>query len=268
MEVPHNFFVMTALCLAIQTHCLIATAFAAHPMITDDAGTLGKGTVQIELNGDIGEDKSTNTGQTTKYNSSQIASTIGVAVTDKIDLTFGYTHPWGSSDVNGNTFNDNGSNDFSLNMKWQVFEHKGYSFTLKPQIGYSCALGVPENDYTMSYGVNLILTKEFEPFAVHCNVGYTYNDYNLASTRDANRSSIWNFSLAGTYDVIKETLKLAADFGAATNQDKTSNTMLAYGLAGFMYSVYRNIDLSAGVKVGLTAPETDLTGTFGLTLRF
>lgn len=244
------------------------TSYATHPMITDDASTLGKGTVQIELNGDIGSDKNTNAGQTTNYNSSQIASTIGVGVTDKIDITLGYTRPWGSGDVNGSSFNDNGSNDFSLNMKWQFFEYEGYSFAIKPQIGYSYALGVPENDYTISYGVNMILTKELEPFAVHCNVGYTYNDYNLTSVRDTNRNSIWNFSLAATYDVIKEKMKLVADFGSATNQDKASNTMLAYGLTGFIYSVNKNIDLSAGIKVGLTEPETDLTGTFGITMKF
>lgn len=261
---------MKRMLLKVCTLVLFATgtSYAAHPMITDDAGTLGKGTIQIELNGDVGADKSTNAGQTTKYNSSQIASTAGIGVTDKIDVTFGYTRPWGDGDVDGVSFKDNGSSDFSLSMKWQVYEHEGYSIAVKPQLGYSYALGVPENDYTMSYGLNLILTKEFEPFAVHCNVGYTFNDYNLAAVRDTNRSSIWNFSVAGTYDVIKEKLKLAADFGAATNQDKTSDTMLAYGLAGFIYSVNKNLDLSAGIKVGLTEPETDLTGTFGLTLKF
>lgn len=243
------------------------TSYAAHPMITDDAGTLGKGTVQIELNGDVGSDKETNAGQATKYNSSQIATTAGIGVTDKIDVTFGYTRPWGDGDVDGASFKDNGSSDFSLSMKWQVYEHEGFSGAVKPQIGYSYALGVSENDYTMSYGLNLILTKEFEPFAVHCNVGYTYNDYNLAVVRDASRNSIWNFSLAGTYEVIKD-LKAVADFGAATDQDKTVNDMLVYGLAGFIYSVNKNVDLSAGIKVGLTKPETDLTGTFGVTLRF
>lgn len=265
MKVMHKFFLMSVLCLVVQMQCL--TAFAAHPMITDDAGTLGKGTIQIELNGDIGTDRNTNAGHTT-YNSSQVAASIGVGVTDKIDVTFGYTRPWGDGDVDGTAFHDNGSNDFSFSMKWQIYEQEGFSFALKPQIGYSHVVGIPENDYTISSGLNLILTREFEPFALHCNVGYSYNGYNLAPDRDANRSSIWNASLAGTYDVIKETLKLAADFGATTAEDKTVNEMLVYGLAGFIYSANKNIDLSAGVKVGLTEPETDLTGTFGLTLKF
>lgn len=258
--------------LIIKTYALFllatGTSYAAHPMITDDAGILGKGTVQIELNGDIGEDKSTNVGQTTKYNSSQIASTIGMGVTDKIDVTFGYTRPWGDGDVDGVSFKDNGSSDFSLSMKWQVFEHEGFSVAVKPQLGYSYALGVPEDDHTISYGAALILSKELEPFAFHLNVGYTYNDYNLADVKDASRSSIWYFSLATTYDIIKEKLKAVADFVAQTSEDKTVNEMPVFGLAGLIYSVNKNIDLSAGVKVGLTEPETDLTGTFGLTLKF
>jgi hypothetical protein len=244
------------------------TSFAAHPLFSDDAGTLGKGTVQVELNGDIGTDIESGEGHTTKFKSSQIASTAGFGVTDKIDVVFGYTRPWGDGDVDGTSFKDNGSSDFSLSMKWQVCEHEGFSIAIKPLIGYSYALGAPEDDHTMSYGTTLILSKELEPFAFHLNVGYTYNDYNLAAVRDAGKSSVWNFSLAATFDVIKEKLKAVVDFGAATNEDKNVSEMPVFGLAGLIYLVNKNIDLSAGVKVGLTRPETDLTGAFGVTLKF
>jgi hypothetical protein len=257
----------SAVTLSATTLCTSAPAFAAHPLITDDAGTLGKGTVQVELNGDVGTDKETNAGQTINYNSSQIASTMGVGVTDKIDITFGYTRPWGSGDEAGTIFKDNGSSDFSLSMKWQVYEREGFTVAVKPQIDYSYALGVPEDDHTISYGATLIFSKELEAFAFHLNLGYTYNDYNLAEVRETSRNSILNFSLATTYEVIKD-LKAVADFGAATAQDETANEMLVFGLAGFIYSLNNIVDLSAGVKVGLTNPETDFAGTFGITLKF
>lgn len=247
---------------------ITATSYAAHPLISDDAGTLGKGTIQVELNGDIATDKDTNAGQTTKYRSSQIASTVGVGVTDKIDVTLGFTRPWGDGDVDGASFKDAGTSDFSLSMKWQFYEHEGFSIAVKPQLGYSYAVGIPENDHTMSYGAALILTKEIEPFAFHLNLGYTFNDYNLASIRNTNRSSILNASLATTYDLIKERLKVVADFGVASNQDKAVNEMPVFGLAGLIYSLNKNCDLSTAVKVGLTKPETDLTGTFGVTFKF
>ena len=130
----------------------------------------------------------------------------------------------------------------------------------------SYAVGTTYDNVT-AYGAVLILSKESEPFAVHLNADYTYNNYNLATIRNASRSSILNGSLAGTYEVIKN-LKLVADVGVATNDDKKSSIMPAFGLVDALYSLNKNVDLSAGLKVGLTKPETDLTGTFGATFKF
>ncbi len=254
-------------CISTFTFLAAGTSFAAHPLVSDDAGTLGQGTIQVELNGDIGTDKESHIGETTKTKSSQMASTIGFGLSDKIDVVFGYTHPWGEVDVDDVTFKDHGSSDFSLNMKWQVYEQDGFSAALKPQIGYSYALEVPDNDYTVSYGATMILSKEVEPFAFYFNIGYTYNDYNLEAVRKTDRSGLWNVSLATTYEVIKD-LKIVADFGARTNEDKDVDEMPVFGLAGIIYSINKNCDLSAGLKLGLTTPETDITGTTGLTLKF
>jgi hypothetical protein len=246
------------------------TSFASHPEITDDAGTLGKGAVQLELNGDIGTDMLPIGGGTAgniNKSSAQIATTVGAGATDKIDVTFGMTRPWGSRDADGFVFNDAGSVDFSLAIKWQVIKQEGFSVAVKPQFGYSYAVGVPVKDHTLSYGATLIITKELEPCAVHLNVGYTYNDYNLVIVRDIHRSDIWSVSMAATYEVIKN-LTLVADFGTSTNPDKNNSELPVFGLGGFIYSLKKNLDLSAGVKFGLTKPETDLTGTFGITLRF
>lgn len=256
--------------LAYVTMLLLLTAgtsFAAHPLVSDDAGTLGKGTVQVELNGDISYDKETVNGSTTKTSGSQIATTVGVGVTDKIDLTLGFTRPWGGGDVDGAVFNNAGSADFSLTMKRQVFEHEGFSIAVKPQLGYSYAVNVPGDDYAMTYGLGVVLTKELEPFAFHLNLGYAYNDYNLAEVRDTTRSSVGSFSLGTTYEPVKG-LKLVTDFGASTSDNKENNEMPVFALAGVIYSVSKNVDLSTGAKFGLTKAETDVTGTFGVTLKF
>lgn len=243
------------------------TSLAAHPLVSDDAGALGKGAVQVELNGDISTDKETSNNSTTKTSGAQMATTLGVGVTDKLDLSFGIARPWSSGNIDGTSFNNAGSIDFNFAVKWQIYEHEGFGIAVKPQLGYSSAVNVPEDDHTVSYGAALIFSREFEPFAVHLNAGYTYNDHNLTAARDASRSSIWNFSLAATCEIIKH-LKLATDFGVATNEDKAVNDMPVFGLIGAMYSINRNVDLSGGVKVGLTKPETDLSGTFGVTVKF
>lgn len=253
-------------CAAMLILLSAGPGFAAHPLVSDDAGILGKGAVQIELIGDIGYDNETAGGSTTKANGAQIATTIGVGVGDKADLTFGMTRPWGSGDTDGASFNDAGRMDFSLTIKCQVYEHDGFSIAVKPQLGYSYAVGV-KNDYTMSYGAALVLSKELEPFTFHLNTGYTYNDHSQAVVRAASRTSIWSFSLAAVYELVKD-LKLAVDFGAAANEVKAVSEMPVFGLGGLIYTVNRNLDLGSGLKVGLTKPETDLTGTFGVTIKF
>lgn len=256
--------------LTVCTFALLASSagicFAAHPLVSDDAGVLGKGTIQGELNGDISYDKESVNGSSTKTNGAQLAATIGVGATDTLDLVFGLTRPWGSGSTDGVSFNDAGSTDFALTMKWQVLLHEGFSIAVKPQFGYSYAVGQKDDD-TLSYGAGLVLTKEFEQLALHLNAGYVYNDYNRADVRAACRESIGNFSLAATYKVV-EHMKLAADFGASTSADKSSGEMPVFGLVGFIYGVNINLDLSAGLKVGLTKPEDDLAGTFGITLKY
>ena len=103
------------------------------------------------------------------------------------------------------------------------------------------------------------------PHPLSYAVGTTYD--NETAYGDPSPSSILNGSLAGTYEVIKN-LKLVADVGVATNDDKKSSIMPAFGLVYALYSLNKNVDLSAGLKVGLTKPETDLTGTFGATFKF
>lgn len=106
-------------CTSALVFLVAGTSFAAHPLVSDDAGTLDQGTIQVELNGDIGTDKESHNRETTKAHSSQVASTIGYGISDKMDVAFGYTHPWGDVDSDDASFKDHGSSDFSLNMKWR-----------------------------------------------------------------------------------------------------------------------------------------------------
>lgn len=253
---------------ALFSATVTGPAFAAHPLISDDAGTLGKGASQIELNGQWSSDKETVEGTGTESRASQIATTYGYGVAEKVDLTFGITRQWGETESGGLTGNDPGFVNFSFSSKWQFFETSGFSFAVKPQLGYSYVVGGSKDDYTPSYGVALIATKEFEPFAVHLNVGYLYNDYQAEAERAGSRNSIWSVSLGSTCDIIKERLKLVSDFGAATNQDKSTSELPVFALAGAIYSLNKNVDLSAGVKFGLTKPEPDIAATGGVTFRF
>ena len=72
-----KFFITTFICLLIP-----AFSFAAHPLITDDTGTQGKGKYLIELNSEYGIEKEN--GVTEK--NFEIAPTLSYGVTDSIDV--------------------------------------------------------------------------------------------------------------------------------------------------------------------------------------
>lgn len=249
---------------AVFVMFISGTAFASHPLISDDAGTVEKGTFQIELNGEISSDKESVAGSTVKTERAQISTTISYGIADKLDFTLGLTRPWGSIDVDGARSNDAGSLDVGLNLKWQLYERNGFSMAVKPVFGYSYAVNLPENDYAFSYGAGVVFSKEIKPLAFHLNIGYSYTDYHLAGT---GRNSIWSFSGAAVYELMKNT-KLVADVGANSNNDRTVSQMPLFGVLGAIYTLNKNIDVSVGGKIGLTRAETDATGLFGLTLIF
>jgi hypothetical protein len=114
----------------------------------------------------------------------------------------------------------------------------------------------------IDYGAYFIITKEFDPWAIHANLGYIRNENKIDE-----RSDVWQVSLATTYEMV-ENLKLCADIGAMTNRDKTSEVEPSYLLVGFIYSAKENFDISFGVKVGLNKPETDWSLLPGMTYRF
>jgi hypothetical protein len=138
---------------------------------------------------------------------------------------------------------------------------------VKPLVGYSYRVGGASEDHAASYGGWLIATKEHEALAVSLNGGFLYNDHGSAAERRASRSSIWILSALGTYKVL-EGLRLGLDVGANTNPDKASAEMHVYALGGAICSLNEDVDLSLGLKFGITKPETDFAGIAGITVRF
>lgn len=242
-------------------------AIAALPFITDDAGTQGKGTSQVELWYEGAVDKEDAAGSTVKTRTHQPGTTFGYGVTENLDLSLGFGRSWGKLEVDGSSSNDAGNADFSLNAKWRIYGQPGIEFAVKPQVGYSYLVGGTSDDHTVSSGGWLILTKEYEALAVSLNAGFFYNAYGSAAERDASRSGIWSLSALATYEVLAG-LKLGLDVGASTNPDKASDDVPVYAEAGAIYSASKNVDLSLGLIFGITRPEPDFAGIAGITIRF
>ena len=256
-------------CIRFSTVCLLVLipmfAWAAHPLITDDTGTQGKGKFQLEVNGQYDYDKETQAGVTMKTTGGQAAATLSYGVVDNTDLAVSIPYLWTRMTSDGAPVsNEKGISDASFELKWRFWEKEGVSLALKPGISFPTGnenrgLGSGET----GYHVYLFGSKEAEPWAFHANLGYIRNDMKF----DVEARNLWHVSLATTYSVQKN-LKIAADTGIERDADKTSHIEPAYFLGGIIYSVNEDLDIDLGVKHAVTTSETDVSVMAGTTYRF
>lgn len=241
-----------------------STAFAMHPLITDDTGVQGKGKTQLEVNGEYNYDKERIEGISVKEKEWQLGATLSYGITDDIDLVLTAPYLWTKGEEDGLTVSrENGPGDLTFETKWRFWEHEGTSLAVKP--GIILPTGDEDKELgagKVGYSMFLIGTQEMEPFTIHVNLGYKRNENCLDERKD-----IWHASIAGEWKVV-EHLKLVANTGIETNPDRGSNTDPAFLLGGVVYSVNEDLDLDAGVKFGLNDVETDYTILAGLTYRF
>jgi hypothetical protein len=260
-----------ALCFALAT---AGSALAGPPLITDDAGTVDVGKVEIELNSSYGYDRDSAGGVSTKTNTvdGEIKITTGLYKNLGISLAIPYlinerVHTNGDE---GGISNVDGLQDMTLEIKYAFIELAGINLTIKPSVvmptgKYSNGL----SDGRWQFGATLIATKEFDDgkYALHANLGYGYNHYRTDELRESIRSNVWSGSIAGEAEVAKG-LFAVADFGLQTNPDKGSKELPIYALTGLRYEINDHLDIDAGVKFGLTKPEIDVTALYGLVLKF
>ncbi|MCX7991267.1 MAG: transporter [Proteobacteria bacterium] len=241
--------------------CLFKIGHSAHPLITDDTGTQGKGKFQLELNSEYSVDSQDGI----KEKVFEFAPILSYGVFDNLDVIISV--PYQSIKTEDNTTltesKESGVSDLSLELKWRFFEADGLSFALKPGVSFPTGdenkgLGSGKTDYSLF----LITTKEIKPVNLHLNLGYIRNENKFQERKD-----IFHLSLAGEYEAT-EKLKLVANMGTETNADPASKTDPAFVLIGFIYSFSDKFSFDAGYKYGLNKPETDNTYLLGITFKF
>jgi len=234
-------------------------AFAAHPLITDDAGTMGTGKFQLELTGEYGHDKEE--GITTKTRQGDVSFTYGLS--EAVDFVIGLPYLQVRTSDDTTNITENGFSDTSLAMKWRFYEHDGLSLALKP--GLTLPTGDDEEGLgagKATYSLFFITSKEMEPWAFHLNLGYIRNENKLDEEK-----GLWHASIAATV-ALTEQLTAVANLGVESNPDKLAGTDPAFVLAGLTYALSETIDLDCGIKYGLNDPETDYTVLAGVTWKY
>lgn len=244
---------------------IASAAQAAHPLITDDAGTVGKGGVQLEINGQLAHASKTlndSTTQKSKALEAALSATFGLA--ENLDFAVTAPYQWLSAHQNDELIaREKGISDMSLDLKWRFFEKDGWGLALKP--GITLPTGNDEKGLgggRTTYRIFFITTKELEPWAFHLNLGYIRNENNAGD-----RSDLWHTSLAAEVELIKS-MKAVANIGIETNPASGTSTHPAFALGGLIYGLSEKVSLDAGVKFGLTKPEADVTYLAGVTIKF
>lgn len=252
----HTLSVSIAICSVLSCP---AAAFAMHPLITDDAGTIGAGKTQLEANGEYGHEKED--GVTTE--TTQEAASLSYGLSESMDLIVGlpYLHVRATDDTTVMT--DNGFSDTSIEMKWRFYEHDDWSLAIKP--GITLPTGDDEAGLgagKASYRLFSIISKEMNPWAFHLNLGYIRNENTLNEEKD-----IWHASIASTF-AVTDNLKAVANLSVESNRDEFVNTDPAFVLAGLIYTLSERLDLDCGIKYGLNSDETDYSVLAGVTWKF
>ena len=241
-----------------------AAAWAAHPLITDDAGTQGKGNFQFELNGQYDSDEQSVSDATVKSTGWQAGATLSYGIIDTVDLVLTLPYQWGKAEEDGFTvYDEKGISDTVFEVKWRFFEKDGLGLALKP--GVSFPTGDDEKGFgtgKTGYQLFFIASQEVASWAFHLNLGFIGNE-NKADEENA----IWHASLATTYEIV-ENLQIVGNIGAEKNPDKAADNDPAFVIGGLIYSITENLDIDCGVKYGLTSSETDVSVLAGMSFRF
>ena len=256
--------VLTVIGAGILQVMFSGAVFAAHPLITDDSGTQGKGKYQLEVNGQYDSDKETINGASARATGGQAGATLSYGIADSTDLVANVPYAWGKIKQDGLTvYDEKGFSDASFEIKCRFFEKDGLSFAVKP--GVSFPTGDEDKGLgsgKVGYHVFLIGSKEAAPWSFHANLGYIRNE-----NRADEEENLWHVSLATTYEVVKD-LKIVGNIGSERNPDKAADNDPAFLIAGAIYSINENFDVDAGIKYGLASSETDWSLMAGTAFRF
>ena len=229
------------------------SAFAAHPLVTDDAGTLGAGNLQLELNGEYAKDGGDS--------ATEMAAAVAGGLRDDLDIVLSVPYQFlRSTDDEGARVTEDGISDAALELKWRFYETEHCSLALKP--GITFPTGDDDNglgDGKAAYSAVFIATGSVDPVTLHMNLGYTKNRKELRN--------VWNYSLAAEYELGNDLL-LVGNVGGETNSDKESGTHPAFVLGGVIYNVNESLSVDLGIKAGLNKAEPDYAVLAGLTFAF
>ncbi|VVE52944.1 transporter [Pandoraea horticolens] len=230
------------------------SAFAAHPLVTDDTGTQGDGNWQFETNSEV-TSKQPDIGHQSLWN-----STLTRGVGEAIDLYVNvpYTTIQNRSDTAGS-----GIGDVETGAKWRMYDNGAFSIGLKPYLTFPSGsdrrgLGTGR----VNAGATLLTQYAIGDWTFLFNAGATYEP-----NRQSQRQALWKVSGAVMYRVLPST-QLIFDVGTSQNPDFAQRTNPAFMILGAIYSPKPWLDLDVGYRRGLNPQTYSDSWMGGMTVRW
>jgi len=226
--------------------CAAPAAWAAHPLITEDTGTQGRGNWQLELNVERAREGNE---QATLW---QTTVSYGFAEAADLQVTLPY--------VAGALAN--GKGDLAIDVKWRFWERDALSLGMKP------GATLPTGDDGRGLGAGratlgalLFASYERDAWSVHAQGGYRYNQNTLGERRDLTQysASLWLKPL--------EALRLVGELGLASARTPQTNAQQRFWTLGAIWSPRKDLDLDLGWRRG-EGDLADRSFGAGVTLRW
>jgi hypothetical protein len=245
----------------IAVCCLSPVAVLAsqqHPLITDMAETVAPKSFEAETAVEFYVDK------TSGYDSNQfiIQETVTGGIIPKLDAFV--TIPFETHKVDAPGLSrESGLNDITIGAKYNFMNVKNIAFAVKP------ALLLPVGDDKkglgygkVGFGATAIASIELDKrISIDANVAFKYQ-----GVKNGDSFNEFGGAVAGKYVVI-EKLKAVAEFVVSKSDVSGSKAQAVFG-AGAIYAIMKNLDVDAGLRVGLTSDSPDFGFLVGATYKF
>ena len=259
--------------------CAMQIAHAYAPLTTDDAGTVGYKTTQIELYGNYIREHGAvdarvdSTGSFGVYEglSPVIPTTLVYmrGLSESLDIYLGATYfrtPTGGFSPIAN---------YNIGVKWRLYgdgENK-FSFTFKPQIIFP-STNTQQNyglgNAALNFGALAIASYFWDNAELHANIGYMRAPYNTAESvkfsTDANRTNLYSLSIAPVWRLTSD-FKLALDTGINTNPAIANQSLINYVMLAAIYSPVKSVDIGISAQRFATDIGTIFSGSGSYTNR-
>jgi hypothetical protein len=251
-------------------------AWAAHPFVTDDTGTQGRGNWQLELQYEYGRNDATvdaGAGPVRQESKAGLfTSVLTYGLLENLDVALGLNRLNYRVTESGVTDDASGMADSTIEIKWRFYEADAFSLALKPGVllptgdeGKGLGTG------STSWGVALLATYEADPWTFLGNVAYSKVRFKLPQDAADSHSDLWRVSGGVSYALAAE-VRLVGEAGLRRNESKNDAFLPdrtgQFVMAGIIYSPTKKMDFDAGFRKNLNDAEFDKVFLVGATFRW